>query len=201
MKSTSSFVKSTLIGGLFFLVPIVLLIIILSKAHDIMLKIAQPLSDLIPLDKIGGVAIANILVVLLILLFCFLAGLAASRPRFKAAQSYLEEKILGPLPGYQVAKAYLNSLELYESKEEKMLPVLVELDKHQRLGFEMERSDDGDVVVYLPGAPNFIAGTVVLVSAQQVSELPVSLRAVKDSMEQFGFGAAQLKDGPEKSGQ
>jgi uncharacterized membrane protein len=56
-------------------------------------------------------------------------------------------------------------------------------------------------VVYLPGAPNFIAGTVVMVSAQQVSELPVSLRAVKDSMEQFGFGAAQLKDGPEKSGQ
>ena len=199
MKSIVKLLKSTLIGGIFFLVPVVLLIIVLSKAHDIMLKIAQPLSDLIPLDKIGGVAIANILVVLLILLICLFAGLLATLPRFKAFQQYLEEKILGPIPGYRVIKAFLNSMELYESSGEKMAPVLVSLENHQKLGFEVERSRGGQVVVYLPDTPSFITGEVVIVSSEQVSTLKVPLPRVKECMEQFGFGTLELME-PSKPG-
>ena len=198
MKSFASFLKSTLIGGIFFLIPFVLLVIILSKAHEIMLKIAKPLSDLIPLEKIGGVALANILVAILILLICFLAGLVASRPRFKSAQKYLEEKILGPVPGYRMVKAYLNSTELYETNEEKMAPVIVTLEDHQRLGFEIERSGEDQVVVYLPSVPHFISGSLVIVTAEQITNLSVSLSRVKDCMEQFGFGASKLlADTPE----
>ncbi len=192
MKPLVKLLKSTLIGGVFFLIPFVLLIIVLSKAHDIMLKIAQPLSEVIPLDKIGGVAVANILVVLLILLICLFAGLLATRPKFKSFQRYLEEKILGPIPGYRVIRAFLNSMELYESSGEKMAPVLVSLEKHQKLGFEVERSPEGPVVVYLPDTPSFITGAVVMVSPQQVTQLEVPLTRVKDCMEQFGFGASEL---------
>lgn len=192
MKSITRLLKSTLIGGVFFLVPLVLLIIILSKAHQIMLKVAQPLSNVIPLDKIGGVAISNILVIVLLLLVCLLAGLLATRPRFKAFQQYLEEKILGPIPGYRVIKAYLNSLEIYETSGEKMDPVLVDLGRYQKLGFEVERTARDRVVVFLPDAPGFITGVVVVVSAQQVSRLNVPLPRLKDSLEQFGFGASEL---------
>lgn len=192
MKSLMKLLKSTLIGGIFFLVPLVLLIIILSRAHDIMLKVAQPLSEVIPLDKIGGVALANILVVVLIFLVCLLAGMLATRPRFKSFQRYLENKILGPIPGYRVIKAFLNSLERYESSGEKMVPVLVELDKHQKLGFEVERSGTDRVIVFLPDAPSFITGVVAVVSAQQVRVLDVPLPRVKECMEQFGFGASEL---------
>jgi uncharacterized membrane protein len=197
MKSIMKLLKSTLIGGIFFLIPLVLLIILLSKAHEIMLKVAQPLSEVIPLDKIGGVAVANILVIVLLLLVCLLAGLLATRPRFKTFQRYLEEKILGPIPGYRVIKAYLNSLEIYESSGEKMVPVLVTLEQHQKLGFEVGRSGEDRVVVYLPDAPSFISGNVVVVSAKQVTKLPVSPGSVKDSMEQFGFGVGQLLEAKE----
>ena len=192
MKSIVKLLKSTLIGGVFFLVPVVLLIIVLSKAYDIMLKIAQPLSDLIPLDNVGGVAVANILVVLLILLICLFAGLLATLPRFKAFQQKLEEKILGPIPGYRVVKAFLNSLEIHESSGEKMTPVLVSLEKHQKLGFEVERSREGQVVVYLPDTPSFITGAIVIVSSEQVSTLDIPLPRMKDCMEQFGFGTLEL---------
>ena len=92
MKSLVSLLKSTLIGGIFFLAPMVLLIIILIKAHEIMLKVAQPLSEFIPLDKIGGVAVANILVIVLLLLVCLLAGLLATHPKFKSLQQYLKKR-------------------------------------------------------------------------------------------------------------
>lgn len=200
MKSMMKLLKSTLIGGIFFLIPLVLLIIVLSKAYDIMLKIAKPLSKAIPLDTVGGVAVANILVVLLILLICLLAGLLATRPKFKSFQRYLEEKILGPIPGYRVIKAFLNSLELHESSGERMTPVLVTLEKHQKLGFEVERSGEGRVVVYLPDAPGFITGAVVVVSSQQVTELDVPLPRLKECMEQFGFGTLGLSALPRDPG-
>jgi len=174
------------------MIPLVLLIIILSKAHEIMLKVAQPLSEFIPLETIGGVAIANILVIALILLVCLLAGILATRPKFKAFQQYLEDKILGPIPGYRVIKAFLNSFDLYESSGEKMVPVLVALEKHQKLGFEVERSTKDQVVVYLPDTPSFITGDVVVVSAQQVTELDIPLPRLKECMEQFGYGATEL---------
>ena len=174
------------------MIPLVILIIILSKAHEIMLKVAQPLSEVIPLENIGGVAIANILVIVLILLVCLLAGILPTRPRFKAFQQYLEEKILGPIPGYRVIKAFLNSFDLYQSTGEKMVPVLVALEKHQKLGFEVERAAKDQVVVYLPDTPSFITGVVVIVSSEQVTTLDVPLPRVKDCMEQFGFGASEL---------
>jgi len=174
------------------MIPLVLLIIILSKAHDIMLKIAQPLSEVIPLERIGGVAVADILVIFLILLVCLLAGFLATRPKFKSFKRYLEDKILGPIPGYRAIKAFLNSLELSESGGEKLIPVLVELDKYQKLGFEVERSGKDRVVVYLPDTPSFITGVVLVVSDQQVTELDVPLPRVKECIEQFGFGASEL---------
>jgi uncharacterized membrane protein len=197
MKPVLNFVKSTLVGGIFFLVPIVLLIIVLTKAHEIMLKVAQPLSDVIPLEMIGGVTIANILVIFLLLLVCFLAGLLATHKKFKSAQHYIEEKILGPLPGYRMLKAYLNSLELYESREEKLIPVIVALEKHRKLGFEMERAGK-DVVVFLPSAPNFISGSVVVVQSDQIQKVDIPIAGVKDCMEQFGFGVTGVlsKSGP-----
>jgi uncharacterized membrane protein len=192
MKSIVRLLKPTLVGGIFFLVPLVLLVIILSKAHQIMLKVAKPLSKVIPLDEIGGVAIANILVIVLLFSVCFLAGLLATRPRFKAFQKYLEEKILGPIPGYRVIKAYLNSLDVYQTSGEKMHPVLVDLGMHQKLGFEVERTGQGRVVVFLPDAPSIITGVVVVVSTEQVSSLNVPLPRLKDCLEQFGFGTSEL---------
>ena len=55
------FFKTTIIGGLLFLVPVGVLIIVLAKVVDLMLLVAEPLADLIPLDSVAGVALANII--------------------------------------------------------------------------------------------------------------------------------------------
>lgn len=55
------FFKTTIIGGLLFLVPVGVLIIVLAKVVDLMLLVAEPLADLIPLDSVAGVALANIM--------------------------------------------------------------------------------------------------------------------------------------------
>ena len=71
------FITTTVIGGLLFLVPVVFLVFILSKAFGFMKVVAEPMADFIPIDSVGGVALANLIAFLAVILVCFLAGLVA----------------------------------------------------------------------------------------------------------------------------
>ena len=72
-----NFLKTTLVGGLVFLVPIIVVVAILGKAFGLMAALAAPLATWIPIDSIGGVALANLLAVAAIVVLCFVAGLVA----------------------------------------------------------------------------------------------------------------------------
>jgi hypothetical protein len=60
--------KTTLIGGAVFLVPVMIVIMILGKAVSVMLLIAQPMAALLPVDTVGGIALANVIALLCVLL-------------------------------------------------------------------------------------------------------------------------------------
>ena len=73
-----NFLKTTVIGGLVFLVPLVVLGLVIGKAIGVMLIVAEPMASFLPVDSIGGVALANLIALACIVLICFLAGLLAN---------------------------------------------------------------------------------------------------------------------------
>ena len=81
MSNRLDFFKNTVIGGLIFLVPIVVVIVVLGKAYKIMMVVAGPLDGLIPVDRVGGIALANLVAIVILVLCCYFAGLAARRDR------------------------------------------------------------------------------------------------------------------------
>ena len=85
MATVSRFVGTTILGGVLFLTPIVVLGIVLNKAFDIMRRGLQPLTALIPQNLASGPAMTAILAIFVLALLCFLAGLSpAPRPRRKS---------------------------------------------------------------------------------------------------------------------
>ncbi|WP_224488222.1 DUF502 domain-containing protein [Robertkochia flava] len=189
MNKMLSFIKTTIIGGILFLIPIVIVIIILTKAFQIMMKIAQPLGRLIPVEKIGGVALANIIAVLGILLLCFLAGLLANRKNLKRMQTNLEDNVLINIPGYRFIKGITDGIKSNEKASEHFLPVLAEFDDNAQVGFEIERTDKNRVVVYLPGSPNPWSGTVVYVAPERIIKLDMTPKDVIKMLQQLGSGS------------
>lgn len=77
MKPVVDFVKTTIAGGLLFLVPAVLLVLLVKHAIELVGKVLTPIVKLLPVHNIAGIAVAHLLAALLILIVCFLAGLAA----------------------------------------------------------------------------------------------------------------------------
>jgi uncharacterized membrane protein len=71
------FIKTTILGGLLFLVPVVILIFIIKKAHESVSIITGPVLANLPVGTIAGIAIVDLLTIAVVLLICFLAGLWA----------------------------------------------------------------------------------------------------------------------------
>ena len=80
MNSVRQFLRTTLVGGIIFLIPLVFVVAVLGKALQITKSVAVPIGNLIPIESVAGVAIVPILMTVILFLSCFLAGVAARSP-------------------------------------------------------------------------------------------------------------------------
>ena len=190
MKNFTQFIKTTILGGLIFLVPLFIVTIVLAKAHGLMVKVAKPFSALIPLDTIGGVAIANILAILAILLCCLIVGMLAKGDTAKRLLKSIEEKLL-VIPAYSFVKGVTDSLISSEEAAKAFVPVIVKFDDNAQIAFEIERSEGGNVVIYLPGSPNPWSGSVVYFEEDRVERLDMTVPEAINNIRHLGRGSAQ----------
>ena len=191
MKSIYQFIKTTMLGGLIFLVPLIVVMVVLGKAYGLMMKVAKPLSGWIPLDAIGGVALANILAVLAILLCCLMAGIIAKGDTAKRILKSVESKLLVAIPGYTFVKGVTDSLDSSEEAAKAFVPVIVKFDDNAQIAFEIERSEKGNVVIYLPGSPNPWSGSVVYFEEDRVERLHITVPEAINNIRHLGRGSAK----------
>jgi uncharacterized membrane protein len=185
------FFVTAAIGGMLFLVPLVFMVLILGKAFQIMTRVAEPISRLLPVDHIAGVALINVVAVLLILLVCVIAGLVAKGPLAQSFYKKIDGVLAELVPSYIWSKTVVRNLA-GDVDTERFKPVLVTLDDQLLLAFGMERSQDGLVVIFLPGAPDVHSGTVAYVTADRVQPLATSLLEINRTLKHMGKGAVAL---------
>lgn len=183
--------KTTLIGGVVLLLPLVVALAVLGQGVALVGKAAAPLIALLPQKTVGGVALASLATLALLLLLCFAAGLLARRAVGRRLSETFENKLHALYPRYTVFKAMTQGLA-GGGEAQALRVVLVSFDDHQMLAMEVERLADGRVVLFLPGAPDPWSGNVVLVAAHRVSPVPAELAALNRILKGLGHGSARL---------
>lgn len=182
------FVKTAVIGGIVFLVPFVVLIIVIGKALEVTGAIAAPLTARFPMQAVGAVAISHLLAVLILVLVCFAAGLLARTRAARRLVESLESRFLSKLPPYALLKTKTQSL-LSPEDVEGMTPVVVRFDDCWQIAFEIEPVQDDKVALFLPGAPDPWSGLVCVVTRDRVTPLDVSIPFVAKLEKRLGRGA------------
>ena len=73
--------------------------VVFGKAFDLMSRLAAPVQRFVPLESIGGIAVADLVTVLAMVLVCLLAGLFAMS---RVARRFYHrlDALLMLLPGY-----------------------------------------------------------------------------------------------------
>lgn len=181
----------TIVGGVFFLAPFVVLIIILAKAQNIISAAITPLAEHIPIESIAGLHAPKILAVLVIVLMCFLAGLFSKTSLAKKLVGWLETSLLSNLPGYSFMKnlgeeaSGAKPTQGYEA-------VLARFDDAWQIGFLVERIPGGHAVVYIPGAPSPWTGGVFIFDEDRVEPLGVTSPSALKCLQKLGEGTGDM---------
>ena len=194
MQDKVGFIKATVIGGVFFLIPLAVVVVVVGKLVHVMKGVAGSLAPLLSVETPIGALVLNLLAVLVILGFCFLAGLAAQKAHAKKIVAKLETTLLAALPGYAFVKAFGDNMRRSDEISESFVPVSVQFDDYSQLAFEIEREPNGKVVLYLPSAPNPWSGTVVYATNDRVTRLSMSLNDALKNIRMLGKGSTTIKE-------
>lgn len=189
MSPMRKFIINTLTGGVFFLLPIAVVLIILKKVHEVMMLVLKPVATRLPEDMAGfdGHQIASALVLVIV---CFLAGLLFRSKRLRSAIEHLEDTFLSAIPGYTFVTNMVADKLNYQD-DDAFLPVLVPQGESLAFGFLIEEGD-GLCTIYVPGAPDFKNGNVQIFTEDQVERLDVSAADVTHSLARLGKNSTEL---------
>jgi uncharacterized membrane protein len=187
-----SFFRATVVGGVLFLLPAALVLLILGYAIGMAVKVAQPLSDGLGLDelgKVGGVGAATVLGILVLVAVSFAAGVFARTRRGRRISRRFEESLLGGLPQYQMLKSMVEGLAQFENSGD-IMPALVSIEEGWQIGYRLETLHDGWVAVFLPQAPTPMSGNVMYFPAERVRPLDMTMIQAMTIVKRIGIGSA-----------
>ena len=194
MKALTSFLKTTLIGGLLFLIPLGVILVVLKHVMQIAAKVAAPVAAHFPVSHFAGVTVVTLVAALVLLLIAFLAGLMARTQLGRRLSSWFEESILGGLPQYRMAKSMAEGLAHIESGTG-MHPVLVRVDDGWQLAYRLEELDGGWVAVFMPQSPTPMSGNFLYVAAHRIRPLSISMAAAMKLVKSVGVGSQEALRG------
>ena len=189
---TFSFLKTTAIGGLIFLLPVAVIGALLGYVYNFVLVIYEPLKKLLPVSSALGIAILFLLAVAILLLLCFVCGLAARRAIGRKFSQTIEKQLVMVFPKYAIYKDIVAGNIGGDELAPTLLPVTVRLDDMVRIGYEAGRTQRGLVIVYLPGSPDPWIGSVALVEPDRVESLDVDFNETAAICERLGRDSGEL---------
>lgn len=176
------------------MLPFAAALLVVVKAGQMAVDSVTPLAEKLPLPKGEAVIAVYVAGALMLVLVAFAGGLfARSLSIGKDAVSFLEDKVLNKLPPYVAVRKYTDRLAELEAKtNEDLKPVLVRMHNGWQLGFLAGAFNDGQVAVFMPGAPDPSSGVVQIVSTDHITPLDISYRDALACLEQSGRGLPQL---------
>lgn len=194
MRALIDLLKSLLIGGIVFLLPIGIVLVVFGKLLAVSRQVAAALQGTL-LPGMQSPLLVLAIAVALLLAVALAAGVFARTAAGRALFAWLEGAVLARLPVYTILRQMIADMSggvgaLGEEGERAV--VAVDFDDHTAIAFLIDRLATGRAVVYLPGAPSALSGQVVIVDSARVRPTELDSRQVIGGMRRLGAGMARL---------
>ena len=179
--------RRVFISGLIIVVPVYLAVLLLLKAMGSVLGLVSPMAKLLP----DWLPATNILALLLLLVTCFVVGVAVRTAAGRAARERLERSLFSRLPGFALLQSLTQQLT-GQGQEKVWKPALVEIEDALVPGFLIEELEDGRVTVFVPSVPTPLAGAVYIIDRERVHILDIPFTQAVSTISRWGAGSSNL---------
>ena len=187
MRYAREFITSTVVGGLFVVVPAYLAVLLLLKGMKSAGTLVRPFAALLP----DWIPAEHFFSLVLVLALCFLVGLAVRTQSGRAVRERMEIMFFERLPGYGLLRSLTQRLA-GDTDEEAWTPALVELEEALVPAFIIETLDDGRFTIFVPSVPTPLAGAVYVLPPERVHILDIPFTQAIRSISRWGSGSKDL---------
>jgi uncharacterized membrane protein len=191
MTGVVRFIKTTLFGGLFVVLPIVLLYLIALKALQLAVKLSTPIAAVVPAD-LSPVKSPLLIAVVLIVGASFLVGLAMYSSPARRFGRRLEMQTLGRFPPYKFLKGMTGAMAGGSDGPGFHPALLTQPNGTKVFVLIIEEHGDHAATVFVPSAPTPTIGTVQIAARDRLQPLDAKGGEVLQVLGNWGVGARSL---------
>jgi uncharacterized membrane protein len=192
MKRLGIFLKATTLGGLFVVLPLIVVVGLLTKAVMGVHAAAQSLMVKMAGQESEAAHFPILFAILILVAISFLFGLTMISERGQAAGTWLERKVLFRVPGYAAVRSIVGGLA-GASQEGVVKCGLLTVDPGiDAFVFVIEDHGPDHLTVFIPGSPNPASGNVQIVRKHLVRMLNVRVTDIGVTLQQWGVGSAKV---------
>ena len=195
MKKIIEFIKTTILGGLFVLLPIIILYLALGEAMGVLVAMATPFADLFFPGSFEDTQFPVLIALALLICVSFILGLFMLSETSRKFGNWIERTILGRLPVYNAIKSLTTGFSDSQQESAFKPALLKSADGEKELVYIVEDHGDGNLTVMLPWTPTPFAGVIKIVLKERVEPLDASMKKVTEALSQWGIGTKNLLAG------
>jgi uncharacterized membrane protein len=190
MKAVIDFVKTTLIGGLLVILPIVLIAVLIKHGaaiiHPLLMPVLSRLPSEIPFPRIVALAIESLVVILA----CFLVGLGFSTPLGRRITNVVESRVFSKFPGYMLLRSLMRGV-LGDKESIHFKVALSEMEGGLVPSFIIQEHPD-NYTVFVPAAPTPTSGAIYIFPREMVHIVDMPFSQAVACVTRLGFGSDKM---------
>ncbi len=195
MKRIKNFLKTTLLGGITVILPVVLTYYFLRWLYEFVIRLINPLTEVVEktTQPHGYTFLAHLLSIFIIVLTCFSIGLLIKTKMGRYIYHTLEIRILKIAPGYTLFK---ETIKQFLGQERAPFSRVALVDVYGTgvlmTGFITDEHPEGIFTVYVPSGLNPTTGLIFHVEKQRVHVVDIPVEETMRSIIGCGSGSSKL---------
>jgi len=187
VQRIAAFVRTTILGGVLVVMPLVLTGFLLAKALGAVAALLRPVASHLP----AGLPLPEIMALAIVVGACFFAGAVVRTGPGRRLKEALDRRLLERIPGYTLIRGLAGRITGQEEGST-FATCLVEIEDALAPAFVVEEHLDGRYTVFVPSIPTPAAGTVYILERARVHLVDVPFTKAVSVISRWGAGSRDL---------
>lgn len=195
MSNAISFVKTAILGGVTVILPAAILFFVFQWLFRLVTNVVQPITSTIVARSQLSEFIADLVAIAIILLFCFVLGVAVKTRLGAWLFHVVENSILRVAPGYTMIKDIVMQFSGGKNTPFTQVALVRPFGSGALVtAFVTDEHGDGSYTVFMPTGPNPTSGWIFHLPGQDVQLVDTSVETTMRTVIGCGVGSKPLLD-------
>ncbi|MEJ2006188.1 MAG: hypothetical protein P8X57_14765, partial [Cyclobacteriaceae bacterium] len=186
MRIISNTSRHILAGGVLFMIPVTILIILVGKILELLRPLSERIEPIFGSHAVLGITSVTIIGIVLMILFCYLAGILLQKGIINFWGPKMELTLFRLFPSLQIMKFMMLPEE--DLNDLAWRPILHQENNEYRIAFITDESQPDYYAIFIPDAPRMDAGEIRYIPKEGLKLKEISRKEAFSAIYNYGQG-------------